>query len=79
MPSLQIRNLSEEVYQTLALRAEREHRSLAQQAAEDLASLPGLEARTVRQQTLERIAAEIGTERPLEPSPEALIREDRQR
>ena len=36
MPSLQIRNLPDDVYQYLAFRAERAHRSLAQQAIIEL-------------------------------------------
>ena len=42
MPSLQIRDLPDDVYQALALRAEREHRSLAQQAIVELRRIPEL-------------------------------------
>ena len=42
MPSLQIRDLPDDVYQSLAFRAEREHRSLAQQAVVELRRIPEL-------------------------------------
>ena len=43
MPSLQIRDLPEDVYRALAERAEREGRSLAQQALHELRKMPELE------------------------------------
>lgn len=79
MPTLQIRDLPEEAYRALALRAEREHRSLAQQAAVDLARLPEMENRQKRLATLARIAEGIDTQGERLPEPEAWIREDRQR
>lgn len=80
MPSLQIRNLPDDVYEALANRAERAHRSLAQQALvelrERLTGTPG----TGRRHVLETIKRSLAIERPaLQPPPEALIREDRGR
>jgi plasmid stability protein len=79
MPSLQIRDLPEDIYRTLLLRAERENRSLAQQATADLGRAPELENRSQRLATLERIAGEMDPDAHLSPSPEDLIREDRDR
>ena len=78
MPSLQIRDLPEDVYRALATRAEREGRSLAQQALHELRRMPELEAR-------DRRRGLIGTLRHRKPDPRlarapdavALIREDR--
>jgi plasmid stability protein len=78
MPSLQIRDLPEDVYRALAMRAEREGRSLAQQALHELRKMPELEAR-------ERRRGLIDTLRRRRPDPRlarapdavALIREDR--
>lgn len=81
MSTLQIRNLPEDVHQALALRAEREHRSLAQQAIVELRKIPELEARERRLRTLEKIREELDEGEPFVPkrSPEELIREDRER
>lgn len=80
MPSLQIRELPPEIYETLAHRAEREGRSLAQQAIYELRKMAELEAREVRLATVERLSARVkrGSKRDL-PLPETLIREDRDR
>lgn len=79
MPSLQIRDMPDDVYEALAERAQRQRRSLAQQAIADLARLPELEARRVRQAVIERLRAA----KPLLPKkaldPVKLIREDRDR
>jgi len=80
MPSLQIRKLPDDLYQTLAFRAEQAHRSLAQQALIDLRSAIGGINTGRRAQILETISqdiADLGT-RPL-AQPEQLIREDRER
>lgn len=45
MSTLQIRHLPEDVFQALAFRADKEHRSLAQQAIVELRKLPEVEAR----------------------------------
>ena len=81
MPSLQIRELPSDVYETLAYRAEREGRSLAQQAIVELRKVSEIEARQRRLETIERLRRQLDKRRPaadLTP-PEALIREDRDR
>lgn len=81
MPSLQIRKLPDDLYETLALRAEQAHRSLAQQALIDLRSANGGTNTGRRERILETISqdiANLGTRPPLAP-PEKLIREDRER
>lgn len=81
MPSLQIRDLPEDVYEALALRAEAEHRSLAQQAIVELRRIPELTARKRRLEILDELEKRIGkgpSER-LSPAAEDLIREDRER
>jgi len=80
MPSLQIRDLPDDVYQSLAFRAEREHRSLAQQAVVELRRIPELTARERRLRVLKSIGKSLhGAEHPLTPTPEDLVREDRER
>lgn len=81
MPSLQIRNLPDDLYQTLSFRAEQAHRSLAQQALIELRSATGSAIIRQRARILEIISqdiAELGTRTPSAP-PEKLIREDRER
>jgi plasmid stability protein len=81
MPSLQIRDLPEDVYEALSFRAEAEHRSLAQQAIVELRRIPELTAREQRRQILDRIQKQLDTETPprLFADPADLIREDRDR
>ena len=80
MPSLYIRNLPDDVYQALALRAEREGRSLAQQAVIDLRRILRLAGPDRRQQVVERIRRELqGPAASLVPTPEDLVRADRDR
>ena len=80
MPSLQIRDLPDDVYQALALRAEREHRSLAQQAIVELRRIPELMAQGRRRRVIARIAESLPTSaQVLDPSPEDLVRDDRDR
>lgn len=80
--SLQIRNLPDEIYQKLSLRAEREGRSLNQQAIVEL-QLRFQQEGTAdrRRQVLEHIGRDLdeGRGRELSPPPEELIRQDRQR
>jgi hypothetical protein len=80
MPSLQIRNLPDDVYQALAMRAGRAKRSLAQQA---LVELRGEESRSPgkrRREVLESIKKGLQKRPPrLQPAPESLIRSDRER
>ena len=80
MSTLQIRNLPEDVYQALSLRAEREHRSLAQQAIIELRNLPEVRARQKRIEVLSRIQKELhNATDTLSRSPEVMVREDRDR
>jgi plasmid stability protein len=80
-PSLQIRDLPDEVYEALAFRAKAEHRSLAQQAIVELRRIPELTARERRLEILKDLKKRIETEPPhrLSRTPEEIIREDRAR
>ena len=81
MPSLQIRNLPDDLYQTLSFRAEQAHRSLAQQALIELRRATGSAITKQRERILEAVSQDIadrGTQTPSTP-PEKLIREDRER
>jgi antitoxin FitA len=79
MPSLQIRDIPEDVYDALAERASRQRRSLAQQAVADLARIPELESRRTRQAVIERLRA-FGPVLPKQAlDPVRIIREDRKR
>ena len=81
MPSLQIRNLPDDVYQLLAFRAERAHRSLAQQAIIELRTnsgeTPGIRRRKILIEIRESL--EKSKRQPLFARPEDLIRDDRER
>lgn len=81
MASLQIRELPDDIYEALARRAKTEGRSLAQQAVVELKRLPEFEAPRRRRETVNRLLAKLQTAvgRPLAPTPEALIREGRER
>jgi plasmid stability protein len=48
MPSLQIRDLPDDVYHALAFRAQQEHRRLAQQAVAELRRIPTVDRMTQR-------------------------------
>lgn len=79
MPSLQIRNMPDDVYQALAFRAERAQRSLAQQA---LIELKGAAAQqqSRRRSILEAIRRSLPPESSaITPRPDELIRDDRER
>lgn len=81
MPSLQIRNLPDDLYQTLTFRAEQAHRSLAQQALIELLRATGSANAGQRERILDAISQDIaglGTRTPHVP-PERLLREDRDR
>lgn len=81
MPSLQIRNLPDDVYQALSLRAEQAHRSLSQQALIELRAATASSVLTRRKQVLQHINADLlaqGTSSPAS-QPEELLREDRER
>jgi plasmid stability protein len=81
MRTLQIRNLPDHVYEALALRAEREGRSLAQQAVHELGKMPEVEARARRRRAVAELAEGYRRDgaRRLNRSPVALVREDRER
>jgi hypothetical protein len=77
MPSLQIRDLPEDLYQRVAAAARAEHRSLAQQAIVELQRSLGGDQPDRRTALIAKLRAE---ERRLgvgAPEPETLIREDR--
>ena len=81
MASLQIRDLPDDIYETLSHRASREGRSLAQQAIAELRKVPEQEARQRRLEALDRIRERLDPHEPrtLSRPPEGLIREDRER
>ena len=81
MPSLQIRELPPDVYEALAYRAERNGRSLAQQAIVELRRAQEVDRSDRRREILGQAQARIERdgERDLDPVPEDIIREDRQR
>ncbi|QPN59112.1 hypothetical protein H8F24_13610 [Synechococcus sp. CBW1002] len=79
MATLQIRDLADPLHHQLQLRARRQHRSLSQQALSDLQQACGgdpCERRRHALVDLQALADEQG-KRPLDPSPEELIRQDR--
>lgn len=81
MATLQIRDLPGPLHENLQLRARRNRRSLSQQALSDLQQACGGDPRERRRQALLELAAmaeEAGNPR-FAPSPEELIREDRER
>jgi hypothetical protein len=79
MPSLQIREIPEDVYEALAERASRQRRSLAQQAIADLARIPELEARRTRQAVIEELRASAPVLPTKALDPVRIVREDRNR
>ena len=80
MPSLQIRDLPDDLYQSLSFRARQEHRSLAQQAVAELRRSPALTAAERRRAVIANIRETlVKPEVPMTPSPEELVREDRER
>ena len=82
MPSLQIRNLPDDIYQSLAFRAEQKHRSLAQQAIVELRkATENTMHHQRRKQVLKDIKRSIEEDKHQPPSarPEDLIRQDRDR
>lgn len=80
MPTLQIRNLPDDVYQALSFRAERAQRSLAQQALVELRAATAGQTLSRRRDVLDAIKRSMQCDRkPITPLPEELIREDRER
>ncbi len=78
MPSLQIRDIPEDLYDALAERARRQRRSMAQQAIADLRTIEELDARRRREAAVERLRRGKPLSRKL-TDPVRLIREDRSR
>jgi hypothetical protein len=81
MPSLQIPDMPEDVFEALACRARLNHHSMAQQAVVELRRIPELVARERRMEILESLKKRIASEPParLPINPADLIREDRRR
>lgn len=80
MPTLQIRDLPEDVYQGIAAAARAEHRSLSQQAVVELRRALGLAG--AAQRSARTVAALRQSGRRLSAGaaiPEQLVREDRDR
>ena len=81
MPSLQIRNLPDDVYRALLARAKRENRSLAQQAVVELRRVPEWIQGEARRKVVEELRSELRRRgvRALSVPPAHLVREDRDR
>lgn len=81
MPSLQIRDLPDDVYEALALRARCDNRSLAQQTIAELRRIPEIEAGERRRKILKEVRRRLaaGEGHRLSAPPEDLVREDRER
>jgi plasmid stability protein len=80
MPSLQIRDLPEDIYEALSFRAASEHRSLTQQALADLTQVVKSRQTDVRKKLLASIRRDISNKELADVLlPENLIREDRSR
>ena len=80
MPTLQVRDVPEHIYEQLVARAKRERRSISQQAVVTLAEGLGaeLDPREKRRRLFERAAKLNLSKRKVTP-PEVLIREGRDR
>jgi len=81
MPSLQIRDLPEHLYEILAEKARRNRRSLAQQATIELERMVEAEARTRRLDTVSTLRARVEANGAQETKlvPAEGVREDRDR
>ena len=81
MPSLQIRDLPEHLYEILAEKARRNRRSLAQQATIELEKMVEAEARSRRLDTVAELREAILADsiRKTRLDPVKTIREDRDR
>lgn len=81
MPSLQIRELPEQLWRFLADRARRNRRSLAQQATIELERVAGTEMRTRRREAVARLRARLAADGPRCTSfdPVQALRSDRDR
>lgn len=79
MPTLQIRDLPEDVYQAINVAARAEQRSLSQQAVVELRRALNLGANPQRAGVLQLLMASERRLPASAESPEALLREDRER
>lgn len=81
MPSLQIRDLPEHLYEILAEKARRNRRSLAQQATIELERMVEAEARTRRLDTVSTLRARVESNGAHKTKlvPAEVVREDRDR
>ena len=81
MPSLQIRQMPDDIYQALTFRAEQAHRSLTQQALIELKLALGGGGKQRRLQTLQKIRQRTAQQAApiVIPDLEAGIRQDRER
>lgn len=81
MPSLQVRELPEDVAEALARAAREENRSLAQQTVVELRRALGLpsDALARRRAVLDRLASESPVDWTTAADPADLIRQDRDR
>ncbi|MCD4747843.1 MAG: hypothetical protein K8R59_00600 [Thermoanaerobaculales bacterium] len=81
MPSLQIRDLPEHLYNVLAERARKNRRSLAQQATIELERLTQAEARNKRLEAVARLRQAYDTSgfNDTTVDPVEVVREDRDR
>ncbi len=78
MPTLQVRDLPQELYNQLSFLAEQEHRSLAQQTIALLKE--GIENRLDHRERRKKLLASfkgLGIDTKDLPSPEFMVREDR--
>jgi len=81
MPSLQIRDLPEHLYEILSEKARRNRRSLAQQATIELERMAEAEARSRRLEMVDRLRETVEADgvRETNLDPVDAVREDRDR
>jgi len=79
VPILQIRDMPQDLYQQVALAAKTEHRSMAQQAIVELKRALGTDLDDRRHALCARLLRSDRSFPVLQPMPEDLIREDRNR
>lgn len=78
MPTLQIRDLPDDVYQSMLAAAQAEQRSLSQQAIVELRRALGLASKERRASILQQLRASGRRLSATDASPELLQREDRE-
>jgi antitoxin FitA len=79
MPSLQIRDIPDDLYEALASRAKRERRSLAQQAVAELSRIEEVEARGRRQAVIDQLRRSHHNSKRRFSDPVRLVRKERER